>query len=256
MLYVTRHQQIYTMIKNKGSVTVAELQESFGVSLMTIRRDLKVLSDSGLIKRVHGGAALSKMGDETLFIERTVVNSDLKQAITKYAVSQIEMSDTIYIDGSTTCSELADLLPEDFGITVVTNSLEAINKLHGRKRISILSLGGDLASDGNTFDGMMAIENAEKIFVDKCFISGSGFTERAVLNSGMIGTSIKKVMLKKSRKRYLLADSTKYNGKGIIELCKWTDIDEFISDDLLPDEIKGKFVNAGLHTHFVPVKNL
>ena len=254
MLNITRQQKIYNLIKDRGSASVSELQELFGVSEMTIRRDLKTLDGEGIITRVHGGAAVSHLPGETLFSDRVVVNKELKCAIAETAVSKIEQNDSIFIDGSTTCSELADILPEDMNITVCTNSLEAIIKLRRKNGISILSLGGDLAGDGNTFDGLMTSEAAEKIVVDKCFISGASFTEKGAFNAGMVGTAVKKIMLGNSRKGYLLADSTKYKGRGMIELCKWPDIDVFICDNLLPETFKPNFMSLGIEIIFAQVK--
>ena len=253
MLNIERHQRICSVLKSKGSVTVSELQEMLRVSEMTIRRDLKTLSEEGFIKRVHGGATYSPNDMETPFVERSVVNIELKQAIAEFALHEIERNDSIFIDASTTCSELAEILPEDMDLTVFTNSLEAIIKLRRKTRMSVLTFGGGLAEDGNTFDGLMTNENAEKITVNKCFISASGFIEKGVLNPGMIGTAIKKILLRNSRRNYLLADSTKYDGMGIIELCKWPEIDVFICDDRLPKELQAKFANLVKETHFVIV---
>jgi len=99
----------------------------------------------------------------------------------------------------------------------------------------------------------MAVENAEKIIVDKCFISASGFTETEILNAGMVGTQVKKAMIRNSRKTFLLADSTKYSGSGVIKVCKWEDVDAFICDALLPDNLKYRFENLVAETYFVEV---
>jgi len=254
MLNITRQQKIYSLLKSRGSASVSELQELFGVSEMTIRRDLKTLDDEGIITRVHGGAAISSLSVETSFSDRVVVNRELKCEIAKIAVSEIEQNDSVFIDGSTTCSELADILPENMNITVCTNSLEAIIKLRRKNGISILSLGGDLAGDGNTFDGLMTSEAAEKIVIDKCFISGASFAEKGAFNAGMVGTAVKKIMLENSRRGYLLADSTKYKGRGMIELCKWSDIDVFICDSLLPEDVRTNFMNSGIKILFAQIK--
>ena len=253
MLNITRQQKIYSLLKSKGSASISELRGMFGVSEMTIRRDLKTLDKEGVITRVHGGAAINLSSDETLFSDRAVVNSGLKRAIAQAAVSEIELNDSIFIDGSTTCSELADILPENMNITVCTNNLEAVIKLRRKRGISILLLGGDLAADGNTLDGLMTSEAAEKIVVDKCFISGASYSEKGVFNAGMVGTAVKKIMLENTRRGYILADSTKYRGRGMIELCKWGDIDVFISDALMPENIRVNFMGLGIQTVFAEV---
>ena len=97
MLNIERHQRICNVLKSRGNVSVTELQEMLGVSEVTIRRDLKLLSTDGFIKRVHGGATYCSSDMETLFTERSIVNIELKRAIAKYALQEIEQNDSIFI---------------------------------------------------------------------------------------------------------------------------------------------------------------
>lgn len=232
MLNVTRRHIIYDYIKSKGNVTVSELQKKLDVSDMTIRRDLSAMESEGLLKRVHGGATVAEIlsTNESTFLNRTVLNQELKIKIARCALDLIQKDDTVFIDASSTCSELANLIQPDMNITVFTNSFDVINKLRKKAGVNVISLGGQLAADDNTFDGLIAVETAERIRVNKCFFSGASFQINGVYNAGIVGTAIKKMMIKNARTKFLIADSTKYNGPGVMELCKWQDIDVFITD--------------------------
>lgn len=251
MLNAVRQQKILDIVKEKGNATVTRLQQELGVSEMTIRRDLGEMKKNGILRRVYGGAVLPDPDNELSFGDRLVQNRNLKVAIARYAATKIQFGNSIFLDGGTTCSEFADILPEDMNIVVFTNSLEVLNKIRTKKGIIIVSLGGELAFDGNTFDGVVAIENAEKINVDICFFSGSGFNPRGVLNPGMVGTIVKRSMIKNSRFKCLLADSTKFGGHGVIELCRWTDINMLVSDDKLPDNMVNELKSNGVEIKLV-----
>ena len=255
MLSIARRQMIYDLVRKKGSVSVVELQKKLNVSDMTIRRDLAYMKNEGMILRVHGGATIAGIltPGELTFNDRVTQNRELKLKIVKHAISLIKNNDSIFLDGGTTCAELAGILPYNMNITVFTNSLDVINKLRWKKGVSLVSFGGQLALDGNTFDGIVAVENAERIWVDKCFFSGASFRASGVLNVGIVGTTLKKLMLKHSRIKCLVADSTKFNSMGMIELCQWSDIDVFITDKLLSDEGRAIFDTLKIEKHFVNV---
>jgi DeoR/GlpR family transcriptional regulator of sugar metabolism len=235
MLKKERQQKITEILKTNGNIVVSEMQAVLNVSEMTIRRDLNELEASGTLKRVYGGAFISdSITEEPMFSERKVINLDYKTSIAQYAVTLIKSGLSIFLDGGSTCSILAEILPKDLDITVITNNLEVLTGLRNYSGIHLISLGGQLALDGNTFDGTLAVENAEMLSVDLCFFSGRGFSTTGISNKGLIGTMVKKAIIKNANRCYLLADSTKYNQSGVITLCKWDKVDMLITDSNLP----------------------
>ena len=125
MLY-DRREQILAMLRKDGSVKVAALVETFGVSIETIRRDLEALEQEGLLKRVYGGAVLeSRRSVETLLEERLVQNAYEKECIGRAAAAFVRDGDVIGIDVGTTTLEMARaLLLRDLRIIVITNSIQ------------------------------------------------------------------------------------------------------------------------------------
>ena len=232
MLGATRQNIIYDYIKAQHEVSVSELMDKFNVTDMTIRRDLYKLQDLGLIRRVHGGAVLDDNSfRETAFSSRTTSNHEYKQRIAASAIDLIPNGSSVFIDGSTTCGELAMLFPENNNFTVFTNSLAVVSTLRNSATgESVILIGGELAKDGNTFDGAIAMDIASKISVDFFFFSCAGFNRGGISNMGLIGTQVKSMLLNNSKRRILLADSSKFNKQWLYRICGWDMVDTVITD--------------------------
>jgi DeoR/GlpR family transcriptional regulator of sugar metabolism len=245
-MYETRKRMIFDLLLQKETVSVAELSRLLSVSDMTVRRDIRSMEKEGLLKQVHGGAVRLQNNDtEEPFSARRVEQLERKQAIAREALSWSQDNESFYIDGSTTCSELSRLLRGRGRHTVVTDGLSVLNELGGCPGIELVLLGGTLERDGNTFDGLLAVENARRIQVDCCFFSATGFSDEDVVNAGMIGSQVKQLMIRNARKVVLLADSTKYGRSGIFKLCRWSDVDILFTDCDLPDSARSAIRAAG-----------
>jgi DeoR/GlpR family transcriptional regulator of sugar metabolism len=244
-MYESRKRTIYDQLQRHGAVTVSELAALLAVSDMTVRRDLRSMAAEGLLRPVHGGAvALAGNGDEKSFASRQVEQLERKQAIARKAVTLLRGGESLYLDGSTTCAELARLLHGRSHL-VVTDSLSVLRELQGCLGIELALLGGNLEKDGNTFDGLLAVENARRVQVDCCFFSARGFTPEGISNTGMIGSQVKKIMIAGARRCILLADSTKCGQSGVIRLCGWAEVDVLITDSGLPAEALAAILAQG-----------
>ena len=128
MLPTQRRQAILAELRQAKAVSAGELARRFGVSLETIRRDLRGLRDRGLLERVYGGA-LAVRTDEGDFATRSTLHATSKQAIAQLAATLVEPGDTIVIDIGTTALEVARALPEAFRGRVLTN-LRMLNQTY------------------------------------------------------------------------------------------------------------------------------
>ena len=256
-MYETRKRMIFDLLIQKETVTVAELSRLLSVSDMTVRRDIRSMEKEGILKQVHGGAVrVQKNEAEEPFAARRVEQQERKQAIAREALSWSQDAETFYIDGSTTCSELSRLLKGRGRHTVVTDSLSVLNELGGCPGIELVLLGGTLERDGNTFDGLLAVENARRIQVDCCFFSATGFSDEDVVNGGMIGSQVKQLMIRNAQKVVLLADSTKYGKSGIFKLCRWSDVDVLFADCGLPESARNSIRAAGTEVRVAEVEGV
>jgi DeoR/GlpR family transcriptional regulator of sugar metabolism len=231
-MFESRKRTIFEMLSEHGTATVIDIAERLGVSPMTVRRDIQAMASEGLVRRVHGGAAALHASVEVgTFGSRQVEELGRKKAIAASARGLLQGGETVYIDGSTTCGELARLLPGAAGFTVVTDSLYVVREVAGKQGIDLLVLGGLLDRDGNTFDGALTVENAEKIGVDVCFFSVRGLSADFIGNEGLVGTQVKQRMIRHAGRSVLLADSTKLGRKGLIRVCTWDEVDILVTDE-------------------------
>ena len=244
-MYETRKRNIYNLLQRQGAVTVSEFAALLNVSDMTVRRDLRTMAAEGLLRTVHGGAvALAQPADEKPFVSRQVERLERKQAIARQAATLLQGGESLYMDGSTTCAELARLLHGQRHL-VVTDSLSVLSELHGSAGIELVLMGGSLEKDGNTFDGLLAVESARKVNVEICLFSARSFNLDVISNPGIIGSQVKRIMIASARRCILLADSSKYGQTGVIRLCGWEDIDMMITDSLIAAEAREAIAAKG-----------
>jgi len=246
-----RQPLILDYIRKQKIIKVNELSEYFNVAEMTVRRDLMFLEKNGLIIRTHGGAMLSDYmknaaGSESDFVSQQIQNFAEKRIIAEKAISLINDNMSIYIDGSTTCAEIAKIITQKKNLTVFSDSIAAVIELRKRlENITIVLTGGELAGDNNTLDGYIAIEMAQKICVDIGFISCGGFSEDGITNAGFIGIQVKNNILNNAKTRVLVADSSKYNKRCIYMLSGWDKINYLISDKGLNEDDAKKIETQG-----------
>lgn len=245
-IHEARRQAIYEEVCRAGSVKVSDLSESLTVSDMTIRRDLLELERRGLAKRVHGGAVASVDTQERSFLSKEVENRERKRAIAILASRFLDQDKSVFLDAGTTCYELAKVLPSGVKTTVVTNGLATAMELRGKPEVKTIVIGGKLEEDENTLGGFIALESAAKLSVDICFFSASGFTREAAFNPGMIGTDVKRQMLRNSQRGILLVDSSKYGRRGLVELCRWDQVEALVTDSGLHQDEREFFRSKGL----------
>jgi DeoR/GlpR family transcriptional regulator of sugar metabolism len=229
----TRQVKIYEMIKDKTGMSVADIASYFGVSRMTIRRDLDRLSRSKLIERSYGKASIADKSKATIPFEmRQTINHQLKRKIaditTRYIIDKNIQS--IYADGSTTAFEFVKSLPRNYPMTIFTNGLPVLNLLKTMRWIKSFAIGGFLDIEDFSFGDASASEFCKQIFVDATVISCSGLSASGIFENRLTGTQTRRIMQKNSLQNLLLADHTKIDSRGVFLLSAWDKIDTFITD--------------------------
>ena len=245
-----RREQMLEFIKAKDSVSVKELSQMFStVSFMTIHRDLDFLEEKGLIERVRGGAKYISPDEsafEPAFNEREIANRELKLAIASKAASLIKSGSSVYIDAGTTAYALSKALP-NFPLSVVTNSPNIAVSLADRRYVNVMLCGGSLEKKNLSLYGSAAIQMLEKINIDLAFVAASGYSESCGFTCGNDGeATIKSLVCKKARKVALMIDSSKIDSVLPITFANEDDIDYFICDKPLNEEITKKFSEKGI----------
>lgn len=233
MIAEVRQKELLEILKKKKCVNINETASKFGVSTMTIRRDLEKLYSENLLTKVHGGAVKNDFLVTSVDVEynkRKTENLDRKKKIANEAVKLLTEDCTIYLDGGTTCGEVAAAIPKSLHLTVITDNLSIHETLQRNENIEVILIGGVTAKDHNTLDGFLASEMAKLLSCDIAFFSCASADLSCIMNSDTIGLGVKNEMIKKANYKVCLCDSTKLGHKSIYQVVKWDSIDCFITD--------------------------
>ena len=233
MLNKEREQEILSIVKIRGFVSVKQLCDTLFASESSIRRDLKSLEQRGLVKRSYGGASLvTNYSNIVTFNHRTRQNTAAKREIAQKAARLIRDGNIIFLDQSSTAFYLANELINRSAITVVTNNIE-IMMLLSNSKIKLISSGGVLSDENrNCLVGSDAQNTFRNIFADYVFFSVKAISDDAVVTDCSIDEiAVRNAMLKNSDKKVLLCDSTKFDTRAPFKQCELDDVDYLISED-------------------------
>ncbi|MBW7455377.1 DeoR/GlpR family DNA-binding transcription regulator [Paenibacillus sepulcri] len=251
---ITRRNDIVKRVKKEGSIDVEGLAVAYGVSVETVRRDLRYLDDKGLIKRTYGGAVKRERTTWDMpYNQRILFQKDLKEAIAREAVKQLENGDSIYIDGNTTCVILSRFIPPDLELSIVTNSLHIawILKQHGG-RMTIYLVGGELGQEGMTFGHKLIMEMKQYQF-DKVFFSCMGINAKGCYYSKWEPMLTAQTAAEHANRVILLADSSKMNRNGFLFGLDHKSIDCLVTDEGAPEPLLDKLRESIEQVITVPV---
>lgn len=152
-----RRRVLMDYVVRLGSAQIDELAARFGVSRMTVHRDLTLLEEQGVVRRVHGGVAVRSPDlVESTCLYRSRPPDHVEDAIVAAAAEMIEPGQAIIIDDSTTAGRLTTLIPARKPLTVITNSQTVVDRLKNVHGIETISLGGHYSTRFSAFFGMSA----------------------------------------------------------------------------------------------------
>lgn len=238
MLAETRKDKILEMLKEDGSVKVAELSKIFKVTDVTIRQDLEKLEQDGLVTRKHGGAFLKTIGKQVQnFALANLINMGKKELIGKKAAEYIDSGDTIILDSGTTTTEIAKAIIDKQNITVITNAINIVMLLGANPAIDVILTGGEFKAPTLSLTGQKAADFFGGLHADKLFLATAGISLKSGLTyPSLSDIAVKKAMIEAADKVYLVADSTKVGKSSLASLGALSLIHYLITDS----DITGK----------------
>lgn len=230
-----RRDAIIEILNARDYISVDELASTLGVSCVTIRSDLDALAQKGVLKRLHGGAALTEKKSLSRLISNTISEfRQEKERIGRAAASLVQDNQTVIVDSGSTTVHVPKHLSGK-GITMVTSSLIAIDEVSDDESIEVMVLGGMLRRYSLGVIGSFACRELAELHADILFLGASGYTDSCLYCSNVIEAETKRAMIKAAGKVCFLADSTKNGKKAFANVCSWDDIDVFITDDISDD---------------------
>ncbi|WP_020574202.1 DeoR/GlpR family DNA-binding transcription regulator [Actinopolymorpha alba] len=221
-----RREAILRQLARTARLDVSELKEEFGVSEMTIRRDLAKLAQEGVLRRVHGGAVRV---ERSAFESRTVRFADEKHRIAKQAAALVGEGQSVGIDTGTTAQEVARALAERSGLTIVTNSINAAVEFRGSPN-RVMLIGGVLVHELCTV-GSFATDALKRLHVNTFVVGCGGLTpERGLSYFDIEETEVRRAMIDIADTVVAVMDHSKFGRTETVALASIAEVDVLVTD--------------------------
>ncbi|MDE1161973.1 MAG: DeoR/GlpR family DNA-binding transcription regulator [Acidobacteriaceae bacterium] len=254
-----REELIMKELLVRGTMSLASLVEEFRVSAPSIRRDLTRLEARGLVRRTHGGVTLIEpMLYEAFRYDTSYQARELRFAVEKrlIGVAAAEMvfeKETVGITAGTTATQVGRALRQRKNISVVTNALNIGMELCNQTEIRTTITGGLLAWRWTfAMAGPSAVEALRDIFLDKVFLSATGFDlKHGVTTLESEEALVARTMVEHSRQVILIVDSSKCGVVSPSRICATADVHHLITDRGLSTENRAAFEAVGIEVHIV-----
>ena len=234
-----RQQRIAERARTAGRVDVAALAADFEVTTETIRRDLTALERQGVVKKVHGGAIpLERIGFEPTVAARDTVQTAAKERIAAAALAEVPAEGAILLDAGTTTARIAQSLPADRDLTVVTNDVLIASLLAAKPRLTVLIVGGKVRGRTMAAVDDWALRALAETFVDVAFMGANGISvERGLTTPDTGEAAVKRAMINAARKTVVVADHTKVGNDCLARFGTLDQVDLFVTDTGLDDDL-------------------
>ncbi len=230
-----RKRRILARARSDGRVDVMDMAAEFEVAPETVRRDLKLLHDHGLVRRTHGGALpVESAGFETGLASRASSKIAEKGRIAQAAVERVDDAETIFIDEGITPQLVAESLPVDRPLTVVTASLPTAASLSTTPSVTVLMLGGRVRGRTLATVEHWAIAMLGEMVVDLAFIGANGISrEHGLTTPDPVVAAVKAQAVKVSRRRIFVGVHTKFGVASFSRFAAVGDLEAIVTDSAL-----------------------
>lgn len=261
MLAHERQTHILNHLREHRVIKIADIVVRFGVSSLTARRDLDVLQEQRLVRRVYGGAILAvepaslESSDSSHFPAGNLSQAKNleRKAIGKLAASLVREGDILFLGSGTTVLEVARNLRNFSNLTVITSSLAIINELATTSN-TIYILGGRLDNSEHSID--VSDPSLQSFCADKAFISCDGITTtHGVTASYPPNTRTGHWMVKNAKQAILVSSSNKFGNNALSVTCDLAEISTIVTDEGLSPEYRDLLVQQGAHLLLAPIKD-
>jgi DeoR/GlpR family transcriptional regulator of sugar metabolism len=248
-----RRESIRDRVVEAGFVRNEDLAAAFGVTVMTIHRDLKVLEAQGWLRKLRGGAQVetSALVDTTVRHRLTEKVAE-KQAIARCALQYVEDGGVLMVDDSTTALQLVRLLPDMGPLTVITNFLMAINQLTEASDVELIALGGSYNATHDSFQGLHVREAIARLRADVAFMSTTAIVDGDLYHKSDETILIRHAMMAAAARKILLVDHSKFRRRATHRLAALSDFDAVVVDPGIDQRELAAMRELGVHVEVAP----
>lgn len=253
-----RRSMILQKLKTDSSVAVSELSKEFGVSEVTIRKDLNTLYKRNLVIRTHGGAMLGANSvatyDDVHINNKRFLHYREKQSIGKVAAGLIEDGDTILLDSGTTALEVARNFHRFQRLTIITNAINVALEVLQYKRFNVILMGGNVREPSQSTVGPIAESNLKLFYCDKLFLGVDSFNLESGLSTPNIEeANINQVMLSRAKEVIAVFDSSKINKRALAFIAPIDNLTTIVTDEGMPMNIRSQIKAMNVNLHIAPI---
>lgn len=226
-----RRHSIAEIVFRRGSVTMDDLVNAVGVSLMTLYRDIAALEEAGVLVRQRGRvSALASGLHEAGASFRFEMNTEAKAEMAELIAAQVSPGSSIVLDDSTSAAWVLRALTEVTPLTVITNSLLVARETGARSDVKLLLTGGEYQAWAEAMLGPSALAMLGTVRADFCILSASGLEDGVVYHPYQDVVEVKRAMLNAGRKRILMLDHTKFTRKALHAFARLDEFDMVVVD--------------------------
>jgi len=244
-----RINEIYKKLQVGKSLKIQNILKELNISIATLRRDLSIMEKKGLIYKGYGHIRLAEkdMRFEPSYIYRMSINKELKRRIAKKVIELLENRDSIFLDVGSTSLGIVELLPSNIELNIITNWIPIATKISGLKKHQCFLIGGEVRKEELSV-GPIDIKRELSLYnINKAFICASGVSlEKGISDYSDIEIKTKQEVIRNAEENILLADSTKFNKTGFLNVCRLEEFNKIIVDDNLDKETISKLEKKGI----------
>ena len=248
-----RLEEIISYLRQNNGASVRELAKMLDVSEMTIRRDLKILNESGIVNNVYGSTIYNPnniIESSTDYYNLDIAvdkERDVKERIGEFAASLIKNEETVIIDAGSTTECLAKYINPNLKLKILCVTINVLNALIEKKDISLIFPGGYYHNNSQMFESTEGLSLISKTRANKVFISAAGVHEKlGVTGSNIYEINTKKACIASGAEVILLVDSTKFGAVKSAYFANLSDFDTIITDTNLSPEWENIINSMGI----------
>ncbi|OON74676.1 DeoR/GlpR family DNA-binding transcription regulator [Streptomyces tsukubensis] len=232
-----RREQLLKFLRRDGVLSVQQITQLFGVSHMTVRRDIAELERQGLVFSVPGGARIaSQVQSEPSYQVKSLVEQPQKEAMAARAAALVQDGMTVYLDAGTTLLAMVPLLVRHQSLTVVTNDFTTVDQLMAAPHLDVIHVGGQVEPSNRSSVGRLAATTLRQLALDIAFISTSSWDLlRGVTTPSAAKVEVKQAAMECTSSSVLVAGSSKFGTFGKFRVSPLSAFDTIVTDESLTE---------------------
>ena len=232
LLAEKRHQYILEQLRSNGRILVASIAGELDVTEVTVRRDLSLLSKTGLLKKTYGGAVLPGPANDNVSVRfRHTQNIQAKKNIGKLAAGLVKDNDLIYLEAGSTCYEIIPYLSNYKDLTIIVNSLNLMRRLHELTRHNVIVTGGQYRPERMDMIGPLAEAAIAQLGGFKAFTGADDISRSAGISGADVATvTFAKIVLKQAETVIFVGDRTKFDKPALYKIADLDALDYIVTD--------------------------